>query len=90
MSDEAPPIRATLVGRDVYVAEFDEDPPPPDGRALPSGCMRALQIPGQGCSESCAGVQRDGGCLAELVRGRESWSMTIDPEGFWVLNASRS
>lgn len=87
MTDEAPPIRATLVGRDAYVAEFDEDAPPPEGLAIPSGCSRHLNIPGHVCETECAGRQRDGGCFAELVRGRESWSVVLDVDGFWVLDA---
>ena len=85
MTDQ-PPIRASLVGREKYEAEFDEDAPAPDGLALPSGCLRRLQIPGWACQADCAGVQRDGGCLAELVRGRTGWSMSVDADGFWVLH----
>lgn len=86
MSD-APPLRVTLAGREKYVAEFEEDAPPPDGTALPAGCIRRLAIPGHSCEGECAGVQRDGGCLAELVKAAPAgWSMTIDVDGFWVLS----
>ncbi len=81
---DVPPLRVTLAGRDAYEPEYEEDAQP-DGMALPSGCIRRLSMPGSLCDPSCPGVQRDGGCCADLVRGRESWSFTVDAEGFWVL-----
>lgn len=87
MSDEAPPIRVTLVGREKYEPEFDEDALPPEGTAIPSGCLRHLNIPGHVCEGECAGRQRDGSCLAELVKAAPAgWSMTLDDEGFWNIH----
>ncbi len=83
-----PPIRVTLAGRAAYEPEFVEDPPEElrQGVALPSGCIRRLSTPGMTCDPSCPGVQRDGGCCADLIRGREAWTFTIDRDGFWVLD----
>lgn len=81
---EVPPLRVTLAGREKYEAELVEDAQP-EGLALPSGCLRRLTVPDATCEPSCPGVQRDGGCCADLVRGRESWQFTIDVDGFWVL-----
>lgn len=83
---EQPPIRATLVGREAYEPEYVEDAPPPEGLAIPSGCSRHLNIPDHVCEVECPGRQRDGGCFAELVRGREGWSVTLDVDGFWILS----
>ncbi len=83
MTDQ-PPIRMTLAGRPAYEPEFVEEARP-EGLALPSGCIRRLSMPGSACDLTCPGVQRDGGCCADLVRGRESWVFTVDQDGFWVL-----
>lgn len=85
MSELPPDIRVSLTGRERYEPEFVEDAQP-EGMALPAPCLRRLQVPHAICSSECAGRQRDGGCAAELVRGRDTWRFTIDREGFWVLS----
>lgn len=74
------------------------------GKAIPSQCLRVLNSPlpperGGGCVNHfggiCPGTQRDGGCLADVVKqaqadGRD-WSFEINrhvgdpPEGYWDL-----
>ena len=67
--------------------------PPAEGPAIPGRCLRLLNSPNPlilgGCGGDCPGLQRDGTCLAEVVRecqrqGRE-WKFEIDPEGYWTL-----
>ncbi len=82
---DVPPLRVILAGRPDYEPEVVEDAHP-EGVALPSGCIRRLSTPGGPCDLTCPGVQRDGGCCADLVRGREAWSFTVDQDGFWVLS----
>lgn len=66
---------------------------PAEGRALPSGCQRKLAMPegrGEcGWQNNCAGIQRDGGCLCDLVRAEHaagrSPEFDVDADGYWVL-----
>lgn len=62
--------------------EHDGEPAP---RALPPLCLRALQSPNPSCEHQCPGVQPDGSCLAELVRGTTGYEFEIDRDGFWCL-----
>lgn len=43
-----------------------------DARAIPANCLRVLNSPlppeHHGCRDNCAGLMRDGTCLAEVVR----------------------
>lgn len=85
MSDLPEGPRTFLVGRPAYEPDLEADRPPPEGVALPSGCVRKLNIPDAACEPECAGRQRDDGCLAELVRGRTEWLVELDRDGFWVV-----
>ncbi len=86
MTDQ-PPLRVTLQGRVQEQPVYDEAEPRSEGLALPAPCIRRLAMPTDpGCQPDCVGRQRDGGCCADLVRGRESWSFTVDVDGFWVLS----
>jgi hypothetical protein len=76
-------IRTTLVGRPAVEPDYEEEHP--HGVALPALCLRRLQLPHVGCQPDCLGRQRDGDCLAELVRGREGWEIDIDRDGYWNL-----
>jgi hypothetical protein len=71
-------------------ADFDPGAKPvPMGQAIPGNCRRVMDSPIQkGCPPGCAGVQRDGGCLCDIVRAaREAgvaWRFEVDPhDGFW-------
>ena len=86
MSDLPEGPRTFLVGRPAYEPDLEADRPPPEGVALPSGCLRKLNIPDAACEAECAGRQRDGSCLAERVRGRESWTAELDRDGCWVVS----
>lgn len=75
-----------LTGRQQIVRDYDvepdEDAPPPDGLALPTQCVRALQLPerlaraGERCPYDCPGRQESGDCLADLIRA-------LPPETSW-------
>jgi hypothetical protein len=64
--------------------------PPGAGPAIPAGCLRRLTLPGgtHNCDAYCAGRQRDGGCLADVVRAAQAagleWRFELDPDGFWT------
>lgn len=89
-----PMIGAGLTGRPTVrpplEPELDPDrEPEPDGMALPSLCVRRLQLPeqiavrsGGGCPDECPGRQPDGGCLADLIRALPAdaeWTCTVQP-----------
>ena len=101
MNDEIPTIigAAGLTGRQqvVRVPDLDdlaeeEAVLPVGGRTMPPSCTRCLQL-GRSCldagalgfSGACQGLQRDGSCLAELVRGANAagvdWAFEVVQEG---------
>lgn len=63
--------------------------------AMPASCLRAYSMPPRpdrgGCATSwgtCPGVQRDGGCLLDIVRAAVAagvkWRFEVDPhDGYW-------
>ena len=75
-----------LSGRPLQFEELDQDRPP-QPRALPPLCIRALQLDDMECAMQCAGVQPDGSCLAQMVRDRGGgeWFCEIDRHGVWHL-----
>jgi hypothetical protein len=77
--------RTFLVGRPAYEPDPDAEHAEPEGRAIPSGCLRKLNVPHGVCEMDCPGRQRDGGCFAELVRGRSEWTVELDRDGYWVV-----
>lgn len=60
--------------------------------AMPSMCRRTLNMPPSSpfslCQPDCAGMQRDGGCLCDIVREANAqgveWRFEIDASGYWV------
>jgi hypothetical protein len=65
--------------------------PPAPGPAIPAPCLRLLHSRNPetfGCPSDCAGRQRDGGCLCDIVReaevAGEEWSFEIDKDMYWV------
>lgn len=74
--------------------EFDEPEtdgaPVRTGVALPPGCVRVLHDPfGRlSCVTLCPGVQRDGGCLCDVVRDCAARGVAvefeIDADGYWI------
>lgn len=61
--------------------------------SIPPNCLRVLHSPlpvgyGGGCSHDCPGLQRDGGCLCDIVRAANEqgveWSFEIDRDDYWV------
>lgn len=63
--------------------------PRAQGRGIPATCLRVLSGPrSDGCSVGCPGVQRDGGCLCDVVRAAVAagvtWKFEVDRvDGFW-------
>lgn len=65
-------------------------------KAIPPNCIRVLSSPlpidrGGGCRADCPGLQKDGGCLAEIVKAANTqgvdWSFALEREGerwWWV------
>ena len=74
--------------------EFQEEGEPRSlGRAMPANCLRVLHSPlapdhGGGCTMDCPGLQRDGGCLCDIVRAANAkgveWSFELDADNYWV------
>jgi hypothetical protein len=80
--------------------DYDEDGYPtglptlmPAG-ALPSPCHRLLTVPDRGdgthqCDPYCAGRQRDGSCLCDVVRKAQVTGVQakfeVDAEGYWNI-----
>lgn len=66
------------------------DPPPVRARTMPPNCLRVLSSPlpvdrGGGCNMDCPGRQRDGSCLAEIVKAANAagleWEFEITRVG---------
>lgn len=72
--------------------DLEEEPLRPEGQraSMPANCLRVLNSPlaperGGGCQHDCPGRQRDGGCLADIVRDAGSQcAFEIDADGYWV------
>lgn len=87
--DLVEPVGVDDEGAPVFAQE------PADGRALPSGCQRKLAMPegrGEcGWQNNCPGLQRDGGCLCDVVRAEHlagrAPEFDVDADGYWVLKA---
>lgn len=72
---------------------------PADGPSLPPACLRRLSMPDRGdgrnqCDAYCAGRQRDGSCLTDIVRLAQAAgiepSFELDSDGYWIYNAAPS
>jgi hypothetical protein len=83
--------------RESIPSEYDEDgnlivaEDPAPGQAIPPGCLRVLSLP-EGrvtCHADCKGYQRDGGCLAEIIREPlsrgEKVEFEVDQDGYWTV-----
>lgn len=66
------------------------DPPPVRVKSMPSNCLRVLSSPlaverGGGCNMDCPGRQRDGACLAEIVKAANAagveWEFEVSRVG---------
>ena len=97
--DQVPIVRGAsgLTGRlpivrEVDPEELDENGLPPHGQraagqAVPPACLRVLSLPeGRAdCHFDCPGQQRDGSCLAALIRlanaHRVNWRLEVVREG---------
>lgn len=79
--------RGLMSGRPLDYEELDENRESGTSPALPPLCLRSLQSPRPECGINCPGQQRDGACLADLVREATTRGITptfaVAPDGVW-------